>query len=99
MSIPKLNQSARLLMQLLEQFDVDGPPIKGLKEMSMEDRLFMAVTSAAEVLLHSLAIITAADYDAAQRGLETLHMEKRLKAICDEMNAVLEKNRDKWDLQ
>jgi hypothetical protein len=97
MSIPKLNQSARLLMQLLEQFE--GPPIKGLKEMSMEDRLFMAVTSAAEVLLHSLAIITAADYDAAQRGLETLHMEKRLKAICDEMNAVLEKNRDKWDLQ
>ena len=87
MSNTEFSESCRLLIALLKQHE--GPPVRDLDQMSQQQKLFLSTTAAAEVMLHSLAILAAAGYANAREGLRALTLEKRLKTICAEMNAVL----------
>jgi hypothetical protein len=85
MSIPEFSQSCVTLRGLLASHT---GTVKGLDGLSVDEQLFLTSTCATEVLLHSLAIICGADYEAAVKGLHAINMEQRLSEICAEMNAL-----------
>jgi hypothetical protein len=84
MTVRKFSDSCAVLIELLR---AHKGSVAGLDDMTFEERMFLTTTCSVEVLLHSLSIIAGADYDNAIKGLHSINMEKRLKEICDEMEA------------
>jgi len=82
----KFSDNCALLIALLEDHRRD---VRGLDEVSYEDKLIALGTSASEVLLHTIAIIAAAEYDHAVEGLRAMKQENRLRQICNIMEMQL----------
>lgn len=74
--------SARALMNLLEPYD---GPMAGVEKLTPQERDFMIITAASEVVLHMIARRAAADYREASTGLRALSMEIRLAKICNNL--------------
>lgn len=76
---------------LIELLRVHDRPVTGFENLDFMTRTKLTTSTAMEVVLHSLAVITGADYDEALKLFNSLHGERRLKDICEEMNAELRK--------
>lgn len=74
--------SARALMNLLEPYD---GPLPGVEKLTPQERDFMIVTAASELILHMIARRAGADYANGLIGLDALAMEARLAKICNMM--------------
>jgi len=74
--------SRRMLVALLAQ-DND-PPMIGLDEIDVTDRLKTVVTASADVIVHTLCLFTAYRSDKAQEGLTKLieDMRRKIGRLC-----------------
>jgi hypothetical protein len=73
------SDSCALLIALLDDHRRN---VRGLDKLSMDEKLYGVASSACEVLLHTLSIMTGADYNDAVEGLRSLQQERRLRQIC-----------------
>jgi hypothetical protein len=82
----KFSDNCALLIALLEDHRRE---VTGLDDVPYEEKLFGLASSASEVLLHTIAIMSAADYSHAVEGLRRLSLERRLRQICNIMEQQL----------